>query len=57
MQAFAARLKDAPIDILVANAAVAQPEYKLTKDGWEETYVLPSPPVREYISDVSEAST
>ncbi|GJE92166.1 short chain dehydrogenase [Phanerochaete sordida] len=36
VQAFAARLKDAPIDILVANAAVAQPEYKLTKDGWEE---------------------
>ncbi|GJE92168.1 short chain dehydrogenase [Phanerochaete sordida] len=37
VQAFVARLKDAPVDILIANAAVALPEYKLTKDGWEET--------------------
>lgn len=37
--AFAKRLEGEPIDILVANAAVAVGQYSLTKDGWEETYV------------------
>lgn len=35
--AFAERLKDDPVDILVANAAVAQGDYRQTRDGWEET--------------------
>ncbi|KAI0775352.1 hypothetical protein BC629DRAFT_702330 [Irpex lacteus] len=35
--AFAKRLEGEPIDILVANAAVAVGQYSLTKDGWEET--------------------
>ncbi|EKM54523.1 uncharacterized protein PHACADRAFT_185441 [Phanerochaete carnosa HHB-10118-sp] len=36
VKAFAAQLKDDPIDILVANAGVVQPEYLTTKDGWEQ---------------------
>ena len=55
MQAFAARLKDAPVDILVANAAVAQPEYKLTKDGWEEVCV-PSPLLSVHTADARTGS-
>ncbi|EKM54525.1 uncharacterized protein PHACADRAFT_185443 [Phanerochaete carnosa HHB-10118-sp] len=35
VNAFAARLKDDPVDILVANAAIAEAEFSLTKDGWE----------------------
>ena len=38
--AFAKRLEGDPIDIVVANAAVAMPEYTPTKDGWESTYVV-----------------
>ncbi|KAI0092207.1 hypothetical protein BDY19DRAFT_990939 [Irpex rosettiformis] len=34
---FAKRLVDEPIDILVANAAVALGEYVATTDGWEQT--------------------
>ncbi|GJE92167.1 short chain dehydrogenase [Phanerochaete sordida] len=37
VQAFAARLKDDPVDVLVANAGVAEAEFALTKDGWERT--------------------
>lgn len=36
--ALAERLKDDPLDIVVANAAVAKYEYNQTTDGWEETY-------------------
>lgn len=36
VNAFAARLQGAPVDILVANAGVSQPEFIPTKDGWEE---------------------
>ena len=39
VNAFAARLKNDPVDILVANAAVIYPQYEATKDGWEEMYV------------------
>ncbi|KAI0697251.1 short-chain dehydrogenase [Cytidiella melzeri] len=35
--ALAKRLNGEPIDILVANAAVALPEYVPTKDGWEQS--------------------
>ena len=35
--AFAARLRDVPIDILVANAAIATGQFSLTEDGWEQT--------------------
>ncbi|EKM53475.1 uncharacterized protein PHACADRAFT_175903 [Phanerochaete carnosa HHB-10118-sp] len=35
--AFAARLRDDPVDILVANAAVAMLAYELTKDIWEQS--------------------
>ena len=41
---FAKRLKEDPIDILVANAAVALTEYVATNDGWEQTYVPTLPP-------------
>ena len=34
--AFTEQLRDVPIDILVANAAVATPIYGTTKDGWEQ---------------------
>ncbi|GJE92164.1 short chain dehydrogenase [Phanerochaete sordida] len=34
--AFAARLKDVPIDIFVANAAICETKVALTKDGWEQ---------------------
>ncbi|EKM54522.1 uncharacterized protein PHACADRAFT_258430 [Phanerochaete carnosa HHB-10118-sp] len=34
--AFAARLKDAPVDILVANAGVGLSNFSLTKDGFEQ---------------------
>lgn len=37
VQAFAARLQDTPVDILIANAAIGQPNFVTTKDGWEET--------------------
>lgn len=37
--ALAKRLHGQPIDILVANAAVARTEYIATKDGWEQMYV------------------
>ncbi|KAI0093262.1 hypothetical protein BDY19DRAFT_418080 [Irpex rosettiformis] len=34
--AFAKRLENDPVDILVANAGVSLKEYRTTKDGWEE---------------------
>lgn len=36
--ALAKRLEGEPLDILVANAGIVQPEYRVTDDGWEETY-------------------
>lgn len=33
---FAARLEGDPVDVLVANAAIIQPEYLTTNDGWEQ---------------------
>ncbi|EKM54524.1 uncharacterized protein PHACADRAFT_258435 [Phanerochaete carnosa HHB-10118-sp] len=36
VKAFTTHLKDDAVDILVANAAIAQPEYLTTKDGWEQ---------------------
>ena len=39
VKAFASRLKDSPIDILVANAGIAQLEYQATADGLDQTYV------------------
>lgn len=38
---FAARLRDVPVDILVANAALASSTYEVTKDGWEQQYATP----------------
>lgn len=40
IQNFAKRLEGDPLDIIVANAAIAQSEFKKTKDGWEETSVF-----------------
>lgn len=34
---FAENFKNEPLDILVANAGLATPEYETTKDGWETT--------------------
>lgn len=33
---FAEELKDTPIDILIANAALAHGDHERTKDGWEQ---------------------
>ena len=34
---YAESVKDEPLDILVANAALAPAQHELTKDGWEST--------------------
>ena len=34
---FAEKFKSEPLDILIANAAIAVPKYETTSDGWEST--------------------
>lgn len=58
---FAQRLRNAPVDYLIANAGVAPQEYKLTADTWEQSYVTPLTSeierCRTYSSALSQCKT